>query len=278
MQSYEDRLMRVLRYIHDNPAGDLSLDRLADVAALSRFHWHRVFHTMTGETCAQAVRRVRLHRAANLLLDHTAPVSTIAAKVGYENTRSFSRAFTGQYGLSPLAFRQKGGVLPPLPSNQPQVLAMYPVTIRTDPPRNIAGLPHRGAYARIGRSFDAVSAFAQTRGLWPKLGLMVGIYYDDPTATPESDLRSFAGAEWRENSLPEGLESAMLAGGRVAVLTFKGPYAQLQKGYDMLYGTWLSQSGELPDDAPCYELSLNSPLETPPESLLTEICLPLKGA
>lgn len=59
MQSYEDRLMRVLRYIHDNPTADLSLDRLADVAALSRFHWHRVFHAMTGETCAQAVRRVR---------------------------------------------------------------------------------------------------------------------------------------------------------------------------------------------------------------------------
>ena len=38
----EKRLLRVLDHIHDNPAGDLSLDALSDVAAMSRFHWHRV--------------------------------------------------------------------------------------------------------------------------------------------------------------------------------------------------------------------------------------------
>ena len=62
--AYEARMLRVIDYIHDNLDGDLSLDNLADVAAMSRFHWHRVFHAMTGETCAAAVRRVRLNRAA----------------------------------------------------------------------------------------------------------------------------------------------------------------------------------------------------------------------
>nr|MCU0854535.1 AraC family transcriptional regulator [Paracoccaceae bacterium] len=52
MRIYEDRLLRVLDHIAENPAGDLSLDALADVAAMSRFHWHRVFHAMTGETAA----------------------------------------------------------------------------------------------------------------------------------------------------------------------------------------------------------------------------------
>ncbi len=55
---YEDRILRVLDYIHDNPAGDLSLDALADIAAMSRFHWHRVFRSVTGETLAQTVRRI----------------------------------------------------------------------------------------------------------------------------------------------------------------------------------------------------------------------------
>ncbi len=35
---YENRMLRVLEHIHANPAGDLSLDALADVAAMSRFH------------------------------------------------------------------------------------------------------------------------------------------------------------------------------------------------------------------------------------------------
>jgi phage tail sheath gpL-like len=34
--SYEMRILRVLEHIRDNPAGDLSLDALADVAAMSR--------------------------------------------------------------------------------------------------------------------------------------------------------------------------------------------------------------------------------------------------
>ena len=63
----ERRLLRVLDHIHDNPAGDLSLDALSDVAAMSRFHWHRVFRAMTGETLAQAVRRIRMQRASYLL-------------------------------------------------------------------------------------------------------------------------------------------------------------------------------------------------------------------
>ena len=57
---YEKRLLRVLDHIHDNPAGDLSLDALADVAALSRFHWHRIFRAMTGETAHQTVKRMRM--------------------------------------------------------------------------------------------------------------------------------------------------------------------------------------------------------------------------
>ncbi len=63
--TYEQRVLRVLQYIHDHPSEDLSLDALADIAATSRFHWHRVFQALTGETCAQAVRRIRLSLAAN---------------------------------------------------------------------------------------------------------------------------------------------------------------------------------------------------------------------
>ncbi len=67
----ETRLIRVLDYIHDNPAGDLRLDTLADVAALSRFHFHRVFHAMIGEAAAQTVRRLRMYRASVALVQTT---------------------------------------------------------------------------------------------------------------------------------------------------------------------------------------------------------------
>jgi len=75
-------MLRVLKHIHTNPDADLSLDALADVAAMSRFHWHRVFSAMTGETCARAVRRIRLNRAACWLVSTEWSVPDIAGRIG----------------------------------------------------------------------------------------------------------------------------------------------------------------------------------------------------
>ncbi|WP_424942550.1 AraC family transcriptional regulator [Aliiroseovarius crassostreae] len=272
---YEDRLVRVLTYIHDNPTGDLSLDRLADVAAMSRFHWHRVFHAMTGETCAQAVRRMRLHRAAGHLVRDTTPVDQIAINCGYPNPRSFSQAFRASYGMSPGAFRKEGRICAPALLQPNGVTQMFPTEIRDMPARKLIGLSHKGAYMLIGKKFEEMGVMIGARNLWPRCGPVLGVYFDDPAAVAEDTLRSFAGAEWHGDDLPDGFETAEIPGGRVAVLTFKGPYASLKSGYDALYGEWLPKSGETPANSPCFEIYLNDPRETPPEELLTEICLPL---
>ncbi len=274
--SYEDRVLRVLSYIHDNPAGDLSLDALADVAAMSRFHWHRVFRALTGETCAQAVRRLRLHRAATLLVRTDTPVAQVAATVGYPNPSSFARAFTEAYGSSPGAFRKAGQFLPAHPNFRTGGYPMHPVTTRTEPARRVIALPHKGAYSEIGKSFEAFGALCESRQLWPQIGPVLALYLDSPEDVPEDQLRSYAGAEFRGDETPQGMEDMQIAGGKTAVLTYKGPYSGIEAAYHSLFGNWLPESGEEPADQPCYEIYLNDPRETPPEELLTEICLPLK--
>jgi len=274
--TYEARILRVLNYIHDNPAGDLSLDRLADVAAMSRFHWHRVFRALTGETCGQSVRRIRLHRAAVALVTSDASIDEIAAAVGYPSRYSFSRAFTTAYGHAPGAFRAAGQHLPSAALRDPQEFPMHDVTLRTEPARRLAAVPHTGPYSEIGRAFEQFSALVAARNLWPDLGVMIGVYLDMPGTVPDAELRSLAGADYQGAEIPDGLQGFDISGGRVAVLTFKGPYAELPAAYDSLFGGWLPQSGEEPADAPCYEIYLNDPRRTAPEDLLTEIILPLK--
>lgn len=274
--SYETRLLRVLDYIHDNPAGDLSLDALADVAALSRFHFHRVFHAMTGETAAQTVRRLRLYRAALLLVQGNTALPRIAAQLGYSNPTSFARAFTEAHGLSPAAFRARGELRPP----QPQFLKgnpmSYPVEIRQEPARRLAALPHKGAYTDINRAFEKLGATLGARGLFKYCGNMVGVYYDDPSATPAADLRSHAGFEFDAKAEIEApLQEVSLPAGRHAVLRYTGPYSGLPAAYDQLYRGWLPASGETPADSPPFEHYLNTPMDTAQEDLITEICLPL---
>lgn len=271
----EKRMMRVLDYIHDNPAGDLSLDALADVAAMSRFHWHRVFRGITGETAAQAVRRMRMHRASVALVQSDLSLAQIARNVGYPNLASFSRAFTESFAMSPSAFRNRGELRPFL-IPKPEVPLMYPVEIRQFPAQRLAAMAHKGPYPEIGRAFEKLGATIGARGLFPQAGKMVGVYYDDPSATPAADLRSHAGMVFPEGvPLDPPLEVVTLPAGRHAVLTFKGPYVGLPAAYDHLFGIWLPTSGNEPSNSPVFEVYLNSPMDTAPEDLLTEICLPL---
>jgi AraC family transcriptional regulator len=277
VQDYEKRLLRVLDHIHDNPAGDLSLDALADVAAMSRFHWHRVFHAMTGETAAQAVRRIRLHRAAVWLVQSDLSLGEIARRAGYGSPRSLARAFALQHGCSPAAFRKNGEIIAERLRMAKGETPVFPVEIADQPSRRVAAVAHTGPYPEIGAAFEKLSAIISARGLWPAVRGGVAVYYDDPTAVEPRALRSHAGFVLDEAAeMPAGLDEVRLAAGPAAVLHFKGPYAGLQVAYDYLYGVWLVQSGREPADAPVYEVYLNDPSEAPPEDLLTDIVVPLR--
>lgn len=153
---------------------------------------------------------------------------------------------------------------------------MYPVEIRNEPARRIAAMPHKGPYMNISRAFEKLGATIAARGLFPQMGKMIGVYYDSPADVAPENLRSHAGFEIAaQTPIDAPLESVTLPAGRYAVLSFKGPYAGLPAAYNQLLGDWLPKSNEPIADVPMFEIYLNSPMDTAPENLLTEVCLPL---
>jgi AraC family transcriptional regulator len=223
------------------------------------------------------VRRARLNRAAVLLATTAQPVLAVAAAVGYPNADSFARACRAAFGATPAALRARAVVPPPLLPLKPGALPMHPVAIETYAPRTLACLPHRGAYTEIGETFARLAAEFGARGLWPRVtGAAVALYYDDPAATPVAELRAHAGMPVA-GPMPEPFDAVETQGGRVAVLTLKGPYTGIPAAWAWLYGTWLPEAGEEPADAAPWEEYPNSPMDTAPESLVTRICVPLKG-
>lgn len=274
---YEQRMLRVIRYIHDNPTGDLSLDALAEVAALSRFHWHRVFRAMTGNTCAGVVKAVRMHRASVALVQSDLSVAQIGASVGYPQVASFSRAFSDVYLRSPQQFREDGRMAPNPVTFQKGQTMKYKVEIRDMPDRSLAALSHQGAYHEIGRTFQSLYTMVGSRGLFGQISHGVALYYHDPSETPEKELLSYAAVTLTDGAaVPEGFEAVTVAGGRSAVLTYKGPYAGLPKVWEHLYSDWLTSSGEEVRDQAPYEIYLNVPTRTAPDDLLTEVVVPLR--
>ena len=71
-------------------------------------------------------------------------------------------------------------------------------------------------------------------------------------------------------------EKQTIKGGKYAVLRHTGPHDGLLACYRWFYGEWLPGSGCEPASAPAFEIYRNFPGETPPEKLITDICIPLE--
>jgi len=273
---YSRRLERVMDHIGAHLDEPLDLERLAAVACFSPYHFHRIYRAMTGETAADTLRRLRLHRAAGELVEGHPAIDRIARRAGYGSVAAFARAFRAGYGLPPAAYRKQGRLVPPPLLTTATEAAMYDVSIRDLQPVRLAALPHAGSYQEIGTTFERVFAWAAGRGLMGPQTRAIGVYYDDPDATPAQALRSDAGITVGSDAPVDGGPRLLeVPGGRHAVLHHQGPYAELNKAYRWLYREWLPQSGEQCADRPIFEEYLNNPRTLPPEQWLTDICLPL---
>lgn len=106
---YAARLNCVIDYIEANIGEELSLDTLAEVANFSKFHFHRLFRAMTGETLNQFIARIRLTKAASqLIYNPKKSITEIALDCGFSGSATFARAFKDSFGMSATNWRAGG--------------------------------------------------------------------------------------------------------------------------------------------------------------------------
>lgn len=91
--------------MHANVASPLRLHELADAAYLSRFHFDRVFRTMTGVSAVAFAAALRIDAAKRLLVNGEASVTEACYALGYESLGSFVSRFSRSVGVSPGALR-----------------------------------------------------------------------------------------------------------------------------------------------------------------------------
>jgi len=108
--------LRLRAHIDAHYAQPLTVDRLAKLAGLSRFHFIRAFHASTGRTPHQYVRERRLERARELLVNTPMPVTEICDAVGFQSLGSFSSLFRRLTGETPAEYRAKRRRTPYIPA------------------------------------------------------------------------------------------------------------------------------------------------------------------
>lgn len=94
-----------IEYIEDNLDNKIELKELADKAFLSKYHFHRVFHSVVGEPVAEYIRKRRLKEAASELITTDNKIVDIALKYQFSSQEAFTKAFKRIYGVPPREFR-----------------------------------------------------------------------------------------------------------------------------------------------------------------------------
>lgn len=276
-EDHAARVNKAVLYVREHFLNDIGLKDVAASAAASPFHFDRLFAAAVGEPAMQHVRRLRLEWAAGRLTTSDDTVADIAAKAGYENPESFTRAFAKQFGVAPSTFRTQKSIVQPAPGPQPDApLAQTPKPI-TLPPQTLLYITHRGPHHEMGPTWEQLVKYAYKKrflSFW-KRPQAIGICYDSPEITDKAQLQYDCCVVVGSKTKPDApFAVRQHPGGQYLLITHKGPYEALAAKYRKIF-RWLYDNHVALRDDYCLEKYLNDPRNTRPENLLTEVYIPV---
>jgi AraC family transcriptional regulator len=101
----ERRVAAALRRIESQRGARLSLETLADEAAVSPCHFLRIFEQVVGVTPGQYMLSTRLRHVAARLRSSDDPIAAVALDCGFDDLSTFNRQFRRAMGMAPGAYR-----------------------------------------------------------------------------------------------------------------------------------------------------------------------------
>ncbi|MFC2682411.1 MAG: GyrI-like domain-containing protein [Capnocytophaga leadbetteri] len=274
---YVQRINKVVAYINNHLDETLDLKTLANEAALSDFHFHRIFKALKGEAIGGYITRLRLEATARLLRYTALTIEEIAFNIGYETPASLSKAFKKQYSISPTEYRtnkdtyimKKEIINPDLALKAPKIVTLEP--------KNLIYVALTGAYGSLdyGKAYEQLWAVIKAQKLFTKGIESICISYDDPKITEGSLQRSDVCLAIHKPATPqEEVSCKTLAGGKYAVFFYQGSYENLSQVYDTAV-RWVIDHQYTLREEPFFEKYLNDARRTPKEKLKTEIYIPI---
>lgn len=281
MDEYMMRINMVQDFIDENLSSELTLQQLSEVASFSPFHFHRIFSSITREPLFKYIQRLRLEKAAFLLISNRKKtIAEIALDCGFSSQACFSRAFRSQFGKSAGQFRAeifcpnskecKTESNPGKESDQilsynkiepgEAIITPIDITVTEITPFTVAYIRHTGPYKRdaelFSRLFRNLYNWADARDLtcMPDTRWLT-IYHCDPGVTDDNKLRISVCLTVPKETQVDGVVGKMeVPGGKYAIARFVLRSDQYQQAWDYLFSNWLMNSGYQPDDKNSFEL------------------------
>jgi len=295
------KVQPVVAYAARHLEDDLSLEALAQQAGLSPFHLHRGFTATSGETPKQLTLRLRLERAAVLLLTTRDSVLDIALACGFQSHEVFTRTFRRHFELAPTRYRRRGfaGSV-----NRAQARDHAELVSQVGPciglfhiQENMRSVKDEMTYSITKKNLDAQPVLVVKRQVKPaEIATMLGQTFGLIGAYTRREGIAMAGPpfsryiEWgpglltMEAGIPvaapapgEGeIRADLLPAGPAAATTHQGPYDGLTAAHAAVQ-QWIQAEGLAPEGAP-WESYVTDPGDVPdPKDWKTDIYWPLKA-
>lgn len=251
--NYYSSMQQVLNYIEDNIAEEISLDNLAALMHLSRFHFHRIFQAMVGTPLMEYVRLRRLTLAGQQLRLTDRRIVDIAFEYQFNSHETFSRAFKKAFGFSPNEYRGlemavplKGKVVLPAPDTQTGGFTLEPKIVTKDA-FTVVGLEcittqednnTNFTIPKLWSNFVPRMSEIKNRANNATLGLCVSEGLDVEHFSYISGVEVTAVGQ-----LPQGMIARSVPDSRYLVFTHKGSADKLGETYDFIYGKYIPAAG-----------------------------------
>lgn len=101
---------RALWFVESHFGDELTLERVADVAGVGKYHLTRAFGAATGYPVMRYVRARRLTEAARRMAAGAEDILAVAVAAGYGSHEAFTRAFREDFGVTPSEVRERRSV------------------------------------------------------------------------------------------------------------------------------------------------------------------------
>jgi AraC-like DNA-binding protein len=98
------RIVQSKLFIDSNFADDIDLEKIADQACFSKFHFIRLFKSIYGKSPHNYLIYVRVEKAKQFLADGVS-ILDVCQQVGFESPTSFTATFKKMTGKTPSEYR-----------------------------------------------------------------------------------------------------------------------------------------------------------------------------
>lgn len=249
---------KALWYIESHFAGDVSLDDIAKIGGVSRYHMVRAFGFATGRSVMRYVRGRRLTEAARALSNGAPDILAVALDAGYGSHEAFTRAFRGEFGLTPeqvRAQRQLDNIelVEPIKMDETHVANLQPPRFENGRPLLVAGLGERYSC----ESSNAIPS--QWQRFAPHLGNIPGqigrtAYGVCCNSDDEGNFDYISGVEVSDFSeLPPNFSRVRIPEQRYAVFSHRDHISTIRRTINTIWSKWLPESAHEAADAPDFE-------------------------